>query len=111
MRCNPGRWNNTMDLFDNAMKSQEPYPFDFNKAWVMLGFSKRNNAKVSLLNICEENKDFILLTNQQTGGILDQKQGNYEIIKLSADGFLKWWPELNCLNISPIVINIYLSPN
>lgn len=85
-----GKWRNEMDYFDNSLKCQEEHPIDFDKAWVNLGFSRRQEGKRSLLGVCDEGKDFDLRINAQLTGVLEEKRGDYEIIKLSADGFIKW---------------------
>lgn len=51
-----------------------------------MGFSRRDNAKVSLLGCCKKDTDFSFLTNHETGRILEAKQGNFEIIRLSVSG-------------------------
>lgn len=50
-----------------------------------MGFSRKNNAKDSLTRSFKKDEDFILLTNQQLGGILEENRADYEVIKLSAD--------------------------
>lgn len=85
-----GRWNNDMEFLDNAIKSTELYPFDFDRLWENFGFSTRGNGKRSLLNTCDITKDFIIISNDKDERLFPDKQSNYEVIKISREGFLKW---------------------
>jgi hypothetical protein len=55
-----------------------------------MGFSQRHHAKTSLLNSCKIDVDYTSTLNRATGRILEDKQGNFEIIRLSARG-LNWF--------------------
>ncbi len=84
-----GRWNNQIPILDNLQKSSEQYPFDFDNLWEMLGYSKRNNAKASLENLCIINEDYYVLANQQINKVFPEKRTDFEVIKISNSGFLK----------------------
>lgn len=85
-----GKWNNDKRYFENAMKSPEKYPIDFETTWVDFGFTRRDNAKRSLLRFCENVKDYYILTNEEINGKITEKRSDLEVIKLSKEGFVKW---------------------
>lgn len=85
-----GFCSNNMDYFNNLLKYGEGACIDFNKAFRFLGFTRRDHAKYSLLNNCEIDKDFYLPNNREITPIFDEKRADFEVIKLTPEGFLKW---------------------
>lgn len=61
--------------------------FDFDRLWEDFGFSRKDSAKRSILNCCEIDKDYIIHSNVENGGLFPDKQSNYEVIKISREGF------------------------
>ena len=77
-----------MENFDLALatqlvSSQEDFPVDFDELWLWVGYSRKDNAKATLVKNFEEGLDFEILIAQEL-----RPQGGYsnrEVIKLTTD--------------------------
>lgn len=72
----------------SQLSSNDPFPVDFDDAWVWLGFTRKDSAKRSLLSAgFAEGVDFHIFVEATTTGISGNPE---EKIKLSVDCFKTW---------------------
>lgn len=85
------------NLVDNAVKSSESFPVNFNDVWKSIGYSTKGNAVVSLKNDLEEGVDWISTNSLETDKLLFMNNHKYSYpatrgkpeinYYLSTDGF------------------------
>ncbi len=69
------------------LDSPEPFPVDFDRAWKWLGFSRKDNANLSLLD-CGFTEGIDFLINQELGSLAVPRPK--EKIQLTIDCFKTW---------------------
>lgn len=77
-----------IELAKQLVDSEEQFPVEFSKAYLWLGYTRKDNAKRSLLNLgFIENKDFLITEEATTTGISANLNEN---IFLTVEAFKMW---------------------
>lgn len=58
-----------MRQIEAIAKSTEPFPVDFNKAWLWIGYTRKDNAKRVLVNNFKEGLDYRAFLNSEENPI------------------------------------------
>lgn len=77
----------SIELAQELLNSSDKFPVDFDKAWVWLGYSRKDSAKEALTRSFVEGVDFQIELEPITTGISANPR---QIIKLTCGCFKKW---------------------
>ena len=97
----------SIELAQQLVNSTSDFPVNFNLSWEWVGYSKKGNAKQSLLNTgFIENVDFLIEKKSTTTGSSGGKTN--ENIYLTVECFQKWSVMAKPRNLSKTLGHIYV---